>query len=509
MLLGATRRLAARRTAPRWGGRCRVSSSTTPSGGAAAAAPPQQGQDSKDEEAKPPAPSGLAALAPGVGASAAIMAGSFALADPLGAALLAAQGVESAGGGSPISGVPIAILSGLALNNLALSPQQRAALAPGLALCKGAVLQAGIIAVGLKLSFVDVSALGAVGLPAVATSVGAGLLSVRWLNARLGLGHRLGSLIAAGTSICGVTAITALAPAIRATEQEVAFAVANVVAFGLFGMLAYPYLAHHAFDGCGAQVGLFLGTAIHDTAQVMGAAATYSEVFADETALKVAAVTKLTRNLFLAGVIPGLAVLSARDEAAAAAARASAAGGAGAGVGVGVGAGAGAGAEGAAAVAASGLASNAGAPGISGASSLWQSLVRHTPKFVYGFMGMVGLRSLGDYGVLASGEALGCVDPATWAAVTAAVPAFGTQYLLGSAMAAVGLSTSVAVFKGVGLRPFAVGMGGAMVVGLTGFGMSYALGGGIDINGAAAVVDVAAATAVVAAEEAAAAVATS
>jgi hypothetical protein len=70
-------------------------------------------------------------------------------------------------------------------------------------------------------------------------------------------------------------------------------------------------------------------------------------------------------------------------------------------------------------------------------------------------------------------------------------------------------STSVAVFKGVDMRPFAVGMGGAMVVGLTGFGMSCALGGGIDIDGAAAVVDAAAATAAVAADEAAAAVATS
>ena len=46
------------------------------------------------------------------------------------------------------------------------------------------------------------------------------------------------------TSICGVTAITALAPAVGAEQRHVAMAVANVVAFGTVGMLSYPYLAH-------------------------------------------------------------------------------------------------------------------------------------------------------------------------------------------------------------------------------------------------------------------------
>ena len=44
-------------------------------------------------------------------------------------------------------------------------------------------------------------------------------------------------LTAAGTSICGVTAITAVAPIIKAEQKHVAMAVANVVAFGTFGML--------------------------------------------------------------------------------------------------------------------------------------------------------------------------------------------------------------------------------------------------------------------------------
>jgi uncharacterized membrane protein YadS len=64
-------------------------------------------------------------------------------------------------------------------------------------------------------------------------------------------------------------------------------------------MLVYPHLANAVFS-TPEQVGVFLGMAIHDTSQVMGAAVTYSEVYNDEFALKVAAVTKLTRNIFLA-----------------------------------------------------------------------------------------------------------------------------------------------------------------------------------------------------------------
>ena len=110
-------------------------------------------------------------------------------------------------------------------------------------------------------------------------------------------------MIAAGTSICGVTAIVSTAPAIEADEREVAYAVANVVAFGLFGMLAYPYLAH-ALLGSSETIGLFLGTAVHDTSQVVGAALTYKQVYDDDVVLRVATVTKLTRNIFLAAVIP-------------------------------------------------------------------------------------------------------------------------------------------------------------------------------------------------------------
>ena len=163
--------------------------------------------------------------------------------------------VQGVTGASPISGIPIAILLGLGINNVVriceiinhcLIPYALgevtvpASLAPGLKFCTTTVLRGGIICIGAKLSAMDMVTLGAAGVPAVCASIGAGSLSTPVLStchsltlipaqglifvtrfgAYMGLPKTMSSLIAAGTSICGVTAITAVAPAIKATEKE-------------------------------------------------------------------------------------------------------------------------------------------------------------------------------------------------------------------------------------------------------------------------------------------------
>lgn len=359
-------------------------------------------------------PGGLAAIV--------VMLVGFGVADALGRALLAARGLS---GASPISGVPIAIVLGLLLRNLVGLPT---ALTAGLKYCTTTVLRLGIVLVGIKLSVVEMARLGVAGIPVVVAAITTGLVFVTWFNRRLGLPPRLGTLIAAGTGICGVTAIVSTAPAIDADEREVAYAVANVVAFGLFGMLVYPYLAHALLPNS-AAIGLFLGTAVHDTSQVVGAALTYKQIYADDAVLRVATVTKLTRNLFLAAVIPVLTWMHVRANAGAAGKR---------------------------------------------AAAHWTTLV---PSFVLGFVAMALVRSAAD-AMLGNGQlALGFWDKAAWTSLTAFIgDTVGAKWLLGTAMAAVGLNTSFSVFKGVGLKPFAVGMAGALAVGGVGFAMALLLG---------------------------------
>ncbi|MEO7157853.1 MAG: putative sulfate exporter family transporter [Vicinamibacterales bacterium] len=360
---------------------------------------------------------------PGVIAAFIVMLAGFWLADRIGQAILAAQGLT---GGSPLSGVPVAIVLGLLLRNTLPLP---ASLSPGLKFATTTVLRAGIVLVGIRLSLFDVLKLGIAGLPVVLAAIATGLVFVTWFNKKLGLPPRLGTLIAAGTSICGVTAIVSVAPAIEADEREVAYAVANVVAFGLFGMLTYPYLAH-AVLGSSETIGLFLGTAVHDTSQVVGAALTYKQVYGDDVVLRVATVTKLTRNIFLAGVIPLLTWMHMKSQARE-----------------------------------------------TGSGAIGFKLSSLVPGFVIGFLAMAVVRSLGDWTLTSQGAAFGMWSVAQWTSITKQLGDYwASQILLGTAMAAVGLNTNFAVFKGVGLKPFAVGMAGALVVGAVGMTMAIIFG---------------------------------
>ena len=129
------------------------------------------------------------------------------------------------------------------------------------------MLQTGIVCVAAKLSFFELLSTGSSGIPVVLGAVGAGLVTIPMMGTLAGLPRKMSLLLTAGTSICGVTAITALAPAIEAEKRDVAVAVANTVAFGTVGMLAYPYI-FNALCTSSEQVGMCLGVAIHDTSQV-------------------------------------------------------------------------------------------------------------------------------------------------------------------------------------------------------------------------------------------------
>jgi hypothetical protein len=96
-----------------------------------------------EQAPKPTPPTSAAAVAtpsvlPGVMSAAAVALASFKFADVAGVALMSAQGIT---GGSPISGVPVAVIAGLVLNN-ALGPAMPPTIKPGLQLCLTTVLRA-------------------------------------------------------------------------------------------------------------------------------------------------------------------------------------------------------------------------------------------------------------------------------------------------------------------------------------------------------------------------------
>jgi uncharacterized integral membrane protein (TIGR00698 family) len=291
---------------------------------------------------------------------------------------------------------------------------------PGITFSTKAILQGGIVAVASKLSFFELLTTGTHGIPIVVSSVGAGMLFIPLAGRFAGLPEKMSLLLTAGTSICGVTAITALAPAIHASNRDTAVAVANTVAFGTLGMLIYPYLFHELCTSS-EQVGMCLGVAIHDTSQVLGSAMSYRDTFDDEVALRVAAVTKLTRNLGLAFAIPALTFVHVKSTS-----------------------------------------ENGSVENKSETVSGLVTFQKYVPSFLLAFIAVSTFRSCGDFYF---------GDDAPWL-YHQAVSFIGndvSKYALGTAMAGVGLSTSASSLKGVGWRPFAVGGAGALVVGGTGF----------------------------------------
>jgi len=372
-------------------------------------------------------------LLPGVALAVAVMLIADRVSVWSGHVIMRLQGLDPTGRPSGISTMTCAIVIGLLLANVL---EVRPSFRPGLEFSVRKLLRLGIILVGIKLSLIDVLRLGLWGIPVVVVVIASALLVTTWFSRRLGLGTRLGTLAAASTAICGVTAALAIAPTIDADDREVAYTVANVTLFGMLAMFVYPYLAHLLFAKQAGAAGLFLGTAIHDTSQVMAAALSYSQLFGDELAMKVATMTKLTRNVFLVAVVPLLAFQAAR--------------------------------------------ANGGER-----KRVSVNLGKLFPVFVLGFAAMAIVRSLGDAGLAAhagAGHAFGIWSTDTWRGLTRTVGETVAHGALGTAMAGVGLTTSFTTFRVLGVKPLYVGAMSATLVGVVALILASVVGPRIDAH---------------------------
>ena len=124
----------------------------------------------------------------------------------------------------------------------------------------------------------------------------------------------LGYLITMGTCICGVTAVIATSSIIKTDKDQTSYAVGVVTLFGIIAVFFYPYVANYYFHFSPDLAGIFLGTAIHDTAQVSAASVIYSDMYDSEEALNSAITTKLLRNSFLILLIPLIAYLYKKEK---------------------------------------------------------------------------------------------------------------------------------------------------------------------------------------------------
>ena len=316
----------------------------------------------------------------------------------------------------PLSPVLYAVLIGMLWRNTLGVP---AWTSDGLNWAMHRLLRTGIALVGLRLTLAGASAIALTALPValgcLATALVAGLVISRVLS----VPKRLGILLAIGTAVCGCTAVVAMSPVIRAKHAETAFAVTCVVLFGCVAMLLYPWLAGHFFRHSPVHAGVFLGTAIHDTSQVIGSALIYSQQANAPDALSAASVAKLLRNLSIIVLIPAAAWLMRKEEAREAQ-------------------------------------EGSDDPRLEGAP-LRAPKSSAVPFFVFGFILFVVVRTVGD-GVFHP-------DAPLWhAAVNAGQTA--SELFLVCGMTAVGLSVSFNDMWRIGWRPLAAGFLVATLVGI-------------------------------------------
>jgi len=220
------------------------------------------------------------------------------------AILLSHQSWFQSHGFSPL---PIAIVLGLLLGNT-VYPRVAAPTLAGVNFAKQRLLRLGIVLFGLRLSFQDIVAVGLTAVVIDAVML-AGTFYLAWLVGRrlFGLDRDTAILIGAGSAICGAAAVMATEPLLKTKSEQLAVAVATVVVFGTLAMFLYPALYQWNLQtGWVAWLpqdyGVYVGSTVHEVAQVVVAGAAVSA-----EAANTAVITKMVRVMMLA---PFLLLLS-------------------------------------------------------------------------------------------------------------------------------------------------------------------------------------------------------
>jgi len=319
----------------------------------------------------------------------------------------------------PLSPVMCAVLLGMLWRNSVGVPGWATR---GLEWAMHRLLRVGIALVGLRLTLAGATAIAITALPVAISCLIVALLAGLGIARALDTPRRLGVLLAIGTAVCGCTAVVAVSPVIRARHAETAFAVTCVVLFGCIAMLCYPSVAAHFLAASPVHAGVFLGTAIHDTSQVIGAALIYSQQAAAPAALAAASVAKLLRNLSIAVLIPAAAWWVQRHEGAATGTRP--------------------------------VDTKHGSD--TGSAGVPRSRPPVLPLFVLGFIGFIVVRTVGD--------ALHGTASSPWPAIVNTGNT-ASEVFLTCGMTAVGLSVSFTDMWRIGWRPLAAGFVVAILVG--------------------------------------------
>lgn len=158
------------------------------------------------------------------------------------------------------------------------------------------LLRLAIILLGAGLGLQALADVGGSALTVISLCIVFAVIVATGIARVLRFPGKVGALLAAGTAICGSSAILVCGPLVKAKGKEIAFAIATIFLFNVVAVLLYPSLGR-VIDLSDTAYGIWAGTSVNDTSSVLAASAAFSD-----QALATATVVKLTRTVFLVPV---------------------------------------------------------------------------------------------------------------------------------------------------------------------------------------------------------------
>ena len=202
-----------------------------------------------------------------------------------------------------ISPLALCVAFGFLIANLASWPSFAT---EGTALAGKKLMRIGVALLGAQVSVISLQAIGIKGVITVILVVSLTIFGILALSKLFKMSGDLGLLIGVGFGVCGATAVAAIRPQTRATQEETSYAIALISLCGTLSIFVLPFLGHVL--GLSDQTfGAWAGAAVHDVGQVIATASIWSD-----EAVKSAIVIKLARVCLLAPIV---LILSIRHRA--------------------------------------------------------------------------------------------------------------------------------------------------------------------------------------------------
>ena len=197
----------------------------------------------------------------------------------------------------------LAILIGVAVRS-AWKPPAR--FNPGIAFSAKFLLECAIVMLGASVSIAAILALGPALILGIAAIVAVAIATSYLISRALGLPLRVAILVACGNSICGNSAIAAIAPVIGADSDDIASSISFTAVLGVVVVLVLPLFAPILKLSL-TQYGVLAGLTVYAVPQVLAATLPIGEL-----SNQVGTVIKLVRVLMLGPVVLGISLFVRR-----------------------------------------------------------------------------------------------------------------------------------------------------------------------------------------------------